>query len=312
MNYKDYYQVLGVGKSASQDEIKKSFRKLAIKFHPDKNAGDKKAEEKFKEINEANEVLGDPDKRKKYDELGENWKAYSQQGGNEAGFDWNKWANRGNGRQSPPNNAEEFGQGNFSDFFENIFGGGFKEARSRHQQYSGPVKGNDLQASLQITLEEAFNGGSKQILLQDQRINLKLKPGSYNGQILRMKEKGAPGSQGAANGDLLITVHVLKHSRYKLSGNDLHFREELDLYKAVLGGKLNVNVFGKIIAIPVPEGTDSGKIFRLKGMGMPKKDNINERGDAYVEVMIKVPKNLSHEQKELFKQLAGKNDFKHA
>lgn len=165
---------------------------------------------------------------------------------------------------------------------------------------------------MEITLEEAFKGGSKQILLNGQKISLKLKPGIYDGEMLWMKEKGAKGINGGSNGDLIITIHILKHNRYKLSGSNLHFEQPLDLYTAVLGGKLNINVFDKVLNITIPVGNNSGDIFRLKGLGMTKNKNINEKGDAYVKVMIQVPKNLTLEQKELIKQLSQQNNLKHA
>lgn len=311
MNYKDYYKILGLEKSASQDDIKKAFRKMAIKYHPDKNAGDKKAEEKFKEVNEANEVLGDAEKRKKYDELGENYNQYTQHGGQEGNFDWSKWANRGGG-QSTFSGSESFGEGgDFSDFFENIFGQRFNQS-TRARQPQGPMRGYDMNAEMEISLEEAYNGGSKQIVLNGQRINLKLAPGTYHGQLLRMKEKGSPGVNGGPPGDLIIDVHIAPHATYKLKGNDLHFDQPLDFKTAVLGGKMNVAIFSKVLSIPIPEGTDSGKIFRLKGLGMPLPNNATEKGDAYVKVMVQVPKNLSPEQKKSFIQFTELNTHSHA
>lgn len=303
MDYKDYYKILGVKKTATQEEIKKAFRKLAVKYHPDKNPGDKTAEEKFKEANEANEVLSDPDKRKKYDKLGANWKAYQQHGGDSGNFDWSRWSNRGQQQRSYGN--EEFFSGgeHFSDFFESIFGNSFGGSR---RQSSGPMNGQDLRAEMEISLEDAYHGGSRQISLNGQRINLSLKPGIREGQVLRMKGKGSEGFNGGAAGDLLITIHIANHPHYKVEGEDLRFEQPLDLYTAVLGGKLNVTVFDKTVKVNIPAGTDSGKIFRLKGMGMPLFGKNGDRGDAYVKMMITVPKNLSSEEKELFEKLDHK------
>ncbi|MEO8085987.1 MAG: J domain-containing protein [Bacteroidota bacterium] len=302
MDYKDYYKTLGLPKTASQDEIKKTFRKLAVKYHPDKNAGDKKSEEKFKEINEANEVLGNPGKRKKYDELGENWEQYQQRGEGGGGFDHSR--RQGGGRQQTHFSGEDFfgSEGNFSDFFESFFGSASGGARQRGARQ---VHGQDAQAEMEITLEDAFHGSSKQIVLNGQRINLSLKPGIYEGQVLRMKGKGVEGMNGGAAGDLLITIHLAKQTRYEVTGNDLRFEQALDVYTAVLGGKLNVDVFDKKIKVDIPPGTDSGKVFRLKGMGMPIFAKTGVRGDAYVKMMISVPKNLTAEEIELFKQLKG-------
>jgi curved DNA-binding protein len=304
MDYKDYYKILGVKKTATQEEIKKAYRKLAVKYHPDKNAGDKAAEEKFKEANEANEVLGNPEKRKKYDELGENWKAYQQHGNDSENFDWSRWTNRGSQQRGYANENFYGGNEHFSDFFESIFGSHFGETRQRGARQ---MQGQDLRAEMEITLEDAFHGTTKQISLNGQKINLNLKPGISEGQVLRMKGKGSEGYNGGANGDLLITIHIENHPRYKVDGNDLRFEQPLDLYTAVLGGKLNVTVFDKTVQVNIPSGTDSGKIFRLKGMGMPLFGKAGVRGDAYVKMMITVPKQLSNEEHELFTRLNQKH-----
>ena len=307
MEYKDYYKILGVSKTASQDEIKKAYRKLAVKYHPDKNPDDRKAEEKFKEISEANDVLGDPAKRKQYDELGENWKYYQQQGNAQqrGGFDRSQWANAG--RQGGNFNAEDiFGQGNgdFSDFFESFFGSGGQQRTYR---------GGDYQASLSITLDEAFHGVTKQISLENKPLNLKIKPGIADGQILRLKGKGATGPNGGEPGDLLLTIQVAPHAVFERKGNDLYFDQPLDLYTAVLGGKISVHTIDKTISMNVPAGTDSGKTFRLKEMGMPHYGHQTARGDAYVRVQLQVPKQLSEEERGLFIQLSKlKNETHHA
>lgn len=311
MNYKDYYKILGVAKTATPEEIKKAFRKLAVKYHPDKNAGDKKAEEKFKEISEAYEVLGDAAKRSKYDELGENWREYNQHGGNANNFDWSKWANRGQQRAYDFSD-ESFGRGGFSDFFESLFGNSFGSNRQSTYRQQSSARGNNLNAELHLTLEEAYHGGNKQIVLNGQKINLKLKPGSFNGQLLRMKGKGEEGFNGGPAGDLIISIIIDPHPRYRLEGSDIHFEQPVDTATAILGGKLRVAIFDKWINITVPECTDSGAVFRLKGMGMPHESSNNARGDAYVKMMIHVPKNLSHQQKENLKNVLLHNDLKHA
>jgi curved DNA-binding protein len=311
MEYKDYYKILGVDKKASQEDIKKAFRKLAVKYHPDKNQGNRTAEEKFKEINEANEVIGNEEKRKKYDALGENWKAYSQHGGNAENFDWSKWTSQQRRQRQPYTQDDDNGQGHFSDFFESIFGehfGGFSGSR---QKNSNVRQGQDMQATLELSLEDAFHGTTRQISLNGQKINMAIKPGTRDGQILRMKGKGGQGQHGGANGDLLITVSLSKNPVYERSGNDLHFDQKLDMYTAVTGGKIKVQVFDKTVKVDIPAGTDSGKIFRLKGIGMPVFENPSTRGDAYVKIMIIVPKNLSAKEKELFNQLQNLHDEKH-
>lgn len=292
MEYKDYYKVLGVSKTASRDEIKKAFRKLAVKYHPDKNPGDKNAEEKFKEVNEANEVLGDADKRKKYDELGQNWNQFQQQGakGNQGGYN-----------RTYHDFGEGFG-GEFSDFFESFFGGSTFGGYGQQQRASRSRKGQDLTASMEITLHEVFNGGTKMVVIDGERINLKLKPGTRDGQILRMKGKGGEGSGEAARGDLLITVKVAPDPKFELRGNDLFFDQHLDAITATIGGRVSIHGFDKTVAMNIPPGTDSNKVFRLKGMGVPTFENPSDRGDAYVRMKIIVPKNLTEDEILLLKK----------
>jgi curved DNA-binding protein len=298
MEYKDYYKVLGVDKKATQEEIKKAYRKLAVKYHPDKNPGDKKAEDKFKEVTEANDVLGDATKRNKYDTLGENWQQYQHApGGGASGF--------GQGRGGGQHSYSPGEESQFSDFFESFFGGaGFGGGGGGRGRASAPRKGEDFQADATITLEEAFHGTSRQVNLADQKLSLKLRPGIADGQMLRMKGKGSPGANGGQAGNLLITIHVSKDPRFDRKGDDLYFDHPLDVYTAVLGGKLPVHALDKTVNIAIPPGTDSDKTFRLKGMGMPRYETQDERGDCFVRMVITVPKNLTDEEKELWQQLA--------
>ena len=294
MEYKDYYKILGVDKKATQEEIKKVYRKLAVKYHPDKNPGDKKSEEKFKEISEAYDVLGDPEKRKKYDTLGDDWQSQAQ------GYPNDFYNSRQSGRGRQQGSSQYFtgDESGFSDFFESIFGRGASGFGNTGQRGGLQMKGSDYQAEAAITLEEAFHGTARQLNLTNQTLNLKLKPGISDGQILRMKEKGAPGMNGGPNGDLFITIHVQKHPTYDRKGDDLYFDQPLDAFTAMLGGKLSVQTIDKALQINIPEGTDSNKTFRLKEMGMPKYSNPKQRGDSYVRVIITVPKNLSEQDKE--------------
>lgn len=301
MDYKDYYKILGISKTASQDEIKKAYRKLAVKYHPDKNPGDKAAENKFKEANEANEVLSKPDKRKQYDELGENWQSYQQAGGyaNQAGRPFGGRQQRGGGGFS----TEDFygGGGQFSDFFENIFGGGSAGGGRSSRR---ATTGEDLQAEMHITLEEAFHGASRQVNIGDTKVNMKLKAGVSEGQILRLKGKGEAGRGGGANGDLLITMHILPNPKFERKENDLYFDQPIDVYTAVLGGKIAVQSISKTVNMTIAAGTDSNKTFRLKGLGMPHYKDPEIFGDAYVRIIIQTPKNLSEQEKAIFEQLS--------
>ncbi len=309
MEYKDYYKILGVDKNASAAEIKKAFRKLAVKYHPDKNPGDKTAEAKFKEINEANEVLSDTEKKKRYDTLGENWNSYQQQGGSPQDFDWSRYANTGQGGQTfySTDFGEGFGGGGFSDFFESIFGGGFGSGFSGSQGRTSRsvFKGQDMQAELHISLEDAYRGSEKIFEVNGQSIKLKIKPGIQDGQILRLTGKGYAGAQGGKHGDLLIVIRVDKDPNFNRIDDDLYCDLQVDIYTAVLGGKVELNTFKGKIKVNIAKETSNGKTLRLKGLGMPKYGKENQFGDLYVKIDLQTPKNLSPEEIKLFKQLEG-------
>ena len=308
MNFKDYYKILGVGKSSSADEIKKAFRKLAIKYHPDKNPNNKSAEEKFKEINEANEVLGDPEKRKKYDELGENWKQYEQQGGNAQGFDWSKYTSGNRGQHQSYSEEDMFGEGGqFSDFFSNIFGGRFQQG----QKKTRARKGNDFHAEIQISLEESYSGSTRQLQIDGETLQIKIKPGVKEGQVLRLKEKGGHGVNGGTRGDVYMKVHIETHPHFIRKEDDLYCDIPVELYTAVLGGKTLIRTLKGTIKFDIPKETENGKVFRLKGIGMPMFGREKEFGDLYAKVNIVVPKNLSEKEIELFKKLSEIKNSEH-
>lgn len=298
MDYKDYYKILGVSKSATTEEIKKAFRKLAVKYHPDKNAGDKASEEKFKEISEANEVLSDPEKRKKYDVLGENWKQYQQQGSQQQeGFDWEQYQNRGGQQRSYSYNSDDFGQGeNFSDFFESIFGGRYGGSQTSQ-------KGGDYRAEAEISLEEAYAGTTRVMEVNGEKLQMKFKPGIKDGQELRIKGKGAPGINKGSRGDIYITIHVPPHPHFERKENDLHCETPVDLYTLMLGGKATIRTLKGTIKIDIPKETDNGKTLRLKGMGMPVFGKEGAFGDLYAKTKVILPKNLTKEEISLFEQL---------
>lgn len=298
MDYKDYYKILGVSKTATTDEIKKAYRKLAVKYHPDKNSGNKQMEEKFKEINEANDVLSDRDKRKKYDELGENWRSYERSGANPNDFDWAKYAQQQQrGRRQKQESESDFGGGGFSDFFEQIFGG-FSSSTQRS------TKGRDLRLDLEITLEEAYSGTTRQFSVNNETLQIKLKPGSYDGQQLRIKGKGEKGKGTAQSGDIIGFVHIRNHPDFTRKENDLYITTIIDLYTALLGGKATIRTMKGMVQIAIPKETDNGKVLRIKKLGMPVYGTQNEWGDLYVTLEIKLPKNLSAKETELFRQLS--------
>ena len=299
MNYKDYYKILGVPKNASQKDIKKAYRKLAATYHPDKNPDNKEAEEKFKEINEANEVLSNTEKREKYDTLGSNWEAYQH-----TGDDWRKYANQ---KEDASQFYQQSGEGEyFSSFFEAFFGGGrgassFGGSSGRRQQAS--FSGGDTQAELPITLLEAYKGSKRAFEIHNENLRITIKPGSYNGQQLKIKGKGQLGVQGGARGDLYIILRVQEDPRFQRRADNLLYHAPIDLYTAILGGKIEVPTLSGMVKVNVPKGSETGKTLRLKGKGMPKYGKSLQFGDLLVKLTVKLPKHLSKEEIELFKRL---------
>jgi curved DNA-binding protein len=304
MDYKDYYKVLGVDKKASAEEIKKAYRKLAVKYHPDKNKGNKASEEKFKELSEANNVLGNPGNRAKYDELGENWQQHQQQQGRRGGaedFDWSRW-NAGRQQQHQEGRYEEEDGGGYSDFFESVFGSGYSSGRGGQRRR---MQGEDYQAETDISLEEAFAGASRKFSVNDTTLEMNVPPGVKDGQVLRLKGKGGKGYNGGEPGNILIKVHIPEHPLFRREENDLHCESPVDLYVAVLGGKALVRTLKGSIRIDIPPETENGKVLRLKGLGMPVFGKAKESGDLYVKIRVTVPQKLSAEERELFAKLAA-------
>jgi len=304
MEFKDYYKILGVEKKASTDEIKKAYRKLAMKYHPDRNPDDKSAEEKFKEISEAHEVLSDPEKRKKYDRLGSNWKQY-QTGGQDFSDIFSQFG-KGGGRQyrTSGNFEDIFGNmSGFSDFFESFFGGSsFDNDRSTSHR---TTKGADYEATLYIMLEEAYSGTTKEISIEGKKLRLKINPGTKDGKKLRLSKQGAVSQSGGDRGDLYLTIKIQKHPFYEFDGTNLVYDLSIDLYSAVLGSKKKFKTLsGKNINLSIPPGTDSGQLFRIKDMGFTIEENSNHFGDLIIRIKVELPKNLSSEEKKLFKSLS--------
>lgn len=308
MEYKDYYKILGVDKKATSKDIKKAYRRLAAKYHPDKTAGNKTAEDKFKEVNEANEVLSDPNKRKKYDELGSNWQAYEQAG---AQYNPNAHTGHANGRsyqyQGDPSDifGEGFGGGEFSSFFDMFFGGqasdGFSGSSSGRRN-ARQNTGNNVEAELPITLEEAYHGGKRTFQLNNEKLRISIKPGAYTGQKLKIKGKGQSHFPNGTRGDLFIVLRVDSDNRFKREENNLILNKTIDLYTAILGGKIEIPTFGGTIKINIPAGTQTGKTLRLRGKGMPIY-NTDRHGDLLVKIHVNIPQDLSEEEKNLFKKL---------
>ncbi len=311
MEYKDYYKTLGVAKKATQDEIKKAYRKLAVKYHPDKNPGNKQAEDRFKEIGEAYEVLKDPDKRKKYDQLGANWKQYENAGSAAGGgFDWSRFGAgaTGGGGQSfryEGNINDIFGEegGGFSDFFNAFFGGaGGRNTRQSGRRSRG-FKGQDLQAEMEISLEEAYHGTSRILDVNGQKLRITTKPGAYDSQELLIRDKGNPGINGGPTGDIYVRIKVLPHPALARDGDDLITEQDIDIYTAVLGGKTEVATLTGKVTITVPKGTQNGSRLRLKGKGMPIYGKPGTSGDLYIRLNVVIPKHLTRAETELFAKL---------
>jgi curved DNA-binding protein len=304
MDYKDYYAVLGVGKKATQEEIKKAYRKLAVKYHPDKNQGNKIAEDKFKEISEAHEVLGDPEKRKQYDQLGANWKQYQQGGFNQqppGGGAYRRYSYGGN-------DSDYFGSGGFSDFFESFFGGGRQQRSNPFAAENFDFQPSDLTGEISISLEEAYHSTERIVDLGGEKIRIKVRPGAYDGLTLRAKGKGQKSPSGRT-GDLHLNIKVLPHNRYERRGDDLHMEAPLDLFTALLGGKQEVESLSGKINITLKEGTQNGKIVRLKGKGMPVYGKAGQHGDLYIKLIVKLPEHLTAHQRQLIDKL--KSEFHH-
>jgi curved DNA-binding protein len=315
MQYRDYYETLGVSKSANQDEIKKAYRKLARKYHPDVNPDDPNAEEKFKDINEAYQVLSDDEKRKKYEQFGAQWKQYQQRGGSGDDFDWSQWASQGagGGNQYRTVSQEEFAQmfggglGGFSDFFETLFGG-MGGARSSRRASARPSpqnlqRGQNVEHTVEISLEEAFHGASRLLSFEGgRRIEAKIPPGVKTGSKVRLAGQGTSGGRGA--GDLFLKIKVRPHTKFDRHGDDLRIDQPVDFFTALLGGEVNVKTIDKEVKLTIPPESDSGKVLRLRGLGMPLLSHPEKRGALYVNLLIQVPKNLTDKQKKQFKELS--------
>lgn len=318
MDYKDYYSILGVSKTATQEDIKKAFRKLARKYHPDVNPGDAAATEKFKEISEANEVLSDPEKRQKYDQFGSQWQQYSQTGGRPEDFNWSQWqAGPGTSYSyrtvTPEEFAEMFGgegrEGHFSSFFETLFGGAGRfssaggQAGPEMRYRPRPRHGRDIDYTLTVTLEEAFHGGSRILEWETGRkLEAKVPPGVKTGSKLRLKGQGEPGQGGGEAGDLLLHIEVRAHEHFVRDGDNLSLTLPVDLFTLLLGGKITVPGLDRAVKLDIPRGTANGRVFRLKGLGMPHLKSPETRGDLYVKVEALLPAHLSEQELELLEK----------
>lgn len=304
MAYIDYYKVLGVGKNASAEDIKKAYRKLARKLHPDLNPNDQEAQKKFQELNEANEVLSDPDKRAKYDKYGENWKhgeEYEKAQQQYQGQQQRQWADRGG---QTFYTEGDFSDEDFSDFFHSMFGSGFSH-RSGGRGGHARFKGGDYQAESRLTLRQAMHTHRQTLSVDGKNVRITVPAGIADGQKIKLAGYGQPGVNGGPNGDLYITFKIEEDPVFKRLGDDLYTDASIDLYTAVLGGEAAVNTIDGQVKMTVKPGTQPGAKLRLKGKGFPVYKKEGRFGDLYVTLKVQLPEHLSAREKELFTELSN-------
>jgi curved DNA-binding protein len=307
MEYKDYYKILGVSRNAGEAEIKRAYRKLALKHHPDRNPGDKKAEETFKEINEAYQVLSDPEKRRRYDQLGDSYLRWQQRGAPSGGFNWEDWFTQ----PQPGRNVRvevgdlgdifaEGGLGDFSEFFRRIFGG--MGSMASPFQSAGARPRQAFQQEIDISLQEAYTGTTRKIQIDSRQREVIIPRGARTGTKVRVAEAIST-SPNQPKSDLYLVIRVANDPRFERNGNDLHTEVKIDLFTALLGGEVTVPTFAGNLLLTIPPGTQPGQTFRLSGKGMPILKNPDAYGDLFVKVGVRIPRNLTAEQIELVKKL---------
>jgi len=303
MEYKDYYKILGVERSARAEEIRKAYRKLALKYHPDRNPGDKSAEERFKDINEAYQVLSDEQKRARYDQLGSAYSSWQQGGGRPGDFDWSQWfggAPGGGTRVEVGDLNDLFGEGMFSDFFRSLFGGmgasprTFRQAQGSAAGRARPAAG--YQQPVGISLSEAYQGTTRTLQTGSRRVEVRIPPGVRTGSKVRVAGASPDGS------DLYLLIDVAEDPRFERDGYDLKTTASVDAFTAILGGEAEVETMTGKVKLTVPPGTQPEQVFRLAGRGMPQLNKKDARGDLYVRLKVQVPRKLSPRQRELLEE----------
>jgi curved DNA-binding protein len=314
MEYKDYYQTLGVSRSASDEEIKKAYRNLALKYHPDRNPDNPGSEEKFKEINEAYQVLGDSQKRAHYDQLGDAYHNWSRTGGTPGGFNWNSWSTTGASGGRPGGvrvesvNLDDLLGGSFSEFFRTIFGGRAAAGRTvdPYGEFSGMniPRQQDASQEVTISLREAYEGTTRHVRVNDRRLEVKIPAGARTGTRVRIPGAG-PQNRSGAHGDLYLRVNIADEPGIARQEDDLYMETTLDLYTAVLGGEQTVTTLSGKVVLTIPPGTQPGQKFRLTGRGMPHLKHKSRHGDLYITVNVEIPHKLTDQQRKLFAELAA-------
>ena len=296
MAFIDYYEILGIQKNASADDIKKAYRKLARKHHPDLNPNDKEAHKKFQQLNEANEVLSDPEKRKKYDQYGKDWEHADQ-------FEHARQSSGGSRRSyssSAPPGGHDFDGDDFSSFFSSMFG---DQAGGRGRQTK--FRGQDYNAELKLSLRDSYTKHQQTLVVNGKNVRITIPAGVENGQVIKLKGYGAPGTNGGPAGDLYITFIIDNEPNLRRAGNDLYMNVDIDLYTAVLGGEITIDTLSGKVKLKVAAGTQNATQVRLKGKGFPLYKKEGQFGDLYVVFNVKLPVDLTEKQKELFTQLAA-------
>lgn len=290
MAFIDYYKILGIDKSANEADIKKAYRKLARKYHPDLNPNDDSSKVKFQELNEANEVLSDPEKRKKYDKYGKDWKHADE---------FEKQGQHQQQNRSSKANSSEFNEQDYSSFFESMFGN-----MGGGRQRTSSFKGQDYTSEIRLNILDILVSQKQTLSVNGKNIRFTIPAGVENGQIIKISGHGAPGINGGPNGDLYISFVIDNSTNFKREGNTLHIEVNLDLFTAVLGGEIMIDTLSSKVKLTIAEGTQNGSKVKLKGKGMPIYKKEGEFGDLIVTYAIKIPTNLSEKQKELFKEIA--------
>ena len=312
MDYKDYYKILGVPPNADKKVIKQTYRQLAKKYHPDVNPGNAEAEEKFKTINEAYQVLSDAEQRKKYDELRAQYQQWQQTGGRQQDFNWQDWsAQPGKGARvqyaSPEDLEDLFGSASpYSDFFTSIFGQDRRSGRgSGRGTSSRPRRGRDVEYEVDLILEEAFHGAERLLEIDGHRIKASIPPGVRTGSRVRLKGQAEPGQNGGPAGDLYLDIQVLPNATFERDGDDLHIDAPVDIFTAIAGGEISVPSLERLLILKIPPRTNAGQSFRLRGKGMPHLGDPKTRGDLFALVRLVLPDPLTEQEVNSIRELAS-------
>jgi len=312
MDFKDYYEILGVSPSAEQKVIKQTYRQLARKHHPDVNPGNQEAEEKFKTINEAYEVLSDAEKRKKYDELRAQYQQFQQTGGRQQDYDWQNWsAQPGKGARTQHANPEDmedlFGsESPYSDFFTSIFGQAGKSSRGKNRSAApSPRHGRDVEYEVDLSLEEAFHGAERLLEIDGHRIQARIPPGVRTGSRVRLAGQGEPGRSSGQAGDLFLAVHILPNEIFEREGDNLHLEVPVDIFTAIAGGEIRIPTLERPLILKIPPKTNAGRSFRLRGKGMPHLGDAKTSGDLFALVRLVLPESLTDQEVDRIRELAA-------